>query len=99
MSRSEPAGGDLSAGTDTVGAVEPDSAARGTISDGFSLWDADWFAAELVAGSTYVIEVLGADGGADCTLRGPVLERVYDAAGRQWSVPRHGTTAATRSPG
>ena len=58
--RSEPAGQDLSAGTDTVGVVAADSAARGTISKGFSLWDADWFAAELVAGSTYVIEVLGA---------------------------------------
>ena len=81
VSRSEPVGGDLSAGTDTVGVVAADSAARGTISEGFSLWDADWFAAELVAGSTYVVEVLGAGAGADCTLRGPVLERVYDADG------------------
>ena len=38
VSRSEPAGDDLSAGTDTVGAVVADSAALGTISEGFSLW-------------------------------------------------------------
>ena len=104
VSRSEPAGGDLSAGTDTVGVVEPDSAARGTISDGFSLWDADWFAAELVAGSTYVIEVLGAGVGADCTLRGPVLERVYDADGtpvagtETWDDGRDSLTRLTFTP-
>ena len=103
-SRSEPADDDLSAGTDTVGAVELDSAALGTISDGFSLWDADWFAAELVAGSTYVIEVLGAGAGADCTLRGPVLERVYDADGtavagtETWDDGRDSLTKLTFTP-
>ena len=104
VSRSEPVGGDLSAGTDTVGAVEPDSAARGTISEGFSLWDADWFAAELVAGSTYVVEVLGAGVGADCTLRGPVLERVHDADGtpvagtETWDDGRDSLTRLTFAP-
>ena len=103
-SRSEPAGDDLSAGTDTVGAVAADSAARGTISEGFSLWDADWFAAELVAGSTYVIEVLGAGAGADCTLRGPVLERVHDADGtpvtgtETWDDGRDSLTKLTFTP-
>ena len=105
-SRSEPAGDDLSAGTDTAGAVELDSAARGTISEGFSLWDADWFAAELVAGSTYAIEVLGAGAGAgsDCTLRGPVLERVHDADGtpvagtETWDDGRDSLTKLTFTP-
>ena len=103
-SRSEPAGDDLSAGTDTVGAVAADSAARGTISEGFSLWDADWFAAELVAGSTYVIEVLGAGAGADCTLRGPVLERVHDVDGtpvvgtETWDDGRDSLTKLTFTP-
>ena len=104
VSRSEPVGGDLLAGTDTVGVVAADSAALGTISDGFSLWDADWFAAELVAGSTYVIEVLGAGVGADCTLRGPVLERVYDADGtpvagtETWDDGRDSLTKLTFTP-
>ena len=104
MSRSEPAGGDLSAGTDTVGVVAADSAALGTISEGFSLWDADWFAAELAAGSTYVIEVLGAGVGADCTLRGPVLERLYDADGtpvagtETWDDGRDSLTKLTFTP-
>ena len=108
LSHSEPVGGDLSAGTDTVGVVAADSAARGTISDGFSLWDADWFAAELVAGSAYVIEVLGAGAGAgagaDCTLRGPVLERVYDADGtpvagtETWDDGRDSLTKLTFTP-
>ena len=104
VSRSEPVGGDLSAGTDTVGVVAADSAALGTISEGFSLWDADWFEAELVAGGTYVIEVLGTGAGADCTLRGPVLERVYDAAGtavvgtETWDDGRDSLTKLTFTP-
>ena len=104
VSRSEPVGGDLSAGTDTVGVVAADSAALGTISDGFSLWDADWFEAELVAGGSYVIEVLGAGAGADCTLRGPVLERVYDADGtavvgtETWDDGRDSLTKLTFTP-
>ncbi len=93
-----------SAGTGTVGVVVADSAARGTISEGFSLWDADWFAAELVAGSTYVIEVLGAGAGSDCTLRGPVLERVHDADGtpvagtETWDDGRDSLTKLTFTP-
>ena len=104
VSRSEPVGGDLLAGTDTVGVVAADSAALGTISEGFSLWDADWFAAELVAGSSYVIEVLGAGVGADCTLRGPVLERVYDVDGtavvgtETWDDGRDSLTKLTFTP-
>ena len=104
VSRSEPVGGDLLAGIDTVGVVAADSAALGTISEGFSLWDADWFAAELVAGSSYVIEVLGAGAGADCTLRGPVLERVYDADGtavvgtETWDDGRDSLTKLTFTP-
>ena len=104
VSRSEPVGGDLLAGIDTVGVVAADSAALGTISEGFSLWDADWFAAELVAGSAYVIEVLGAGAGADCTLRGPVLERVYDADGtavvgtETWDDGRDSLTKLTFTP-
>ena len=62
------------------------------------------FAAELVAGSSYVIEVLGAGAGADCTLRGPVLERVYDADGtavvgtETWDDGRDSLTKLTFTP-
>ena len=58
----------------------------------------------MIAGSTYVIEVLGAGAGADCTLRGPVLERVYDVDGtavvgtETWDDGRDSLTRLTFTP-
>ena len=59
--------------------VAPDQAARGRLVEA-DLWDTDWFAAELTAGRTYRIQVLGTPG-VDCTLLAPIVESVHDASG------------------
>ena len=53
---SEPAGEDFSAGTSTSGRVAVGDTATGNIG---SSRDRDWFAVELVAGRTYVIDLRG----------------------------------------
>ena len=80
QSRSEPAAGDLPGTTDTTGLVALDQAARGRLTESAALWDTDWFAADLTAGRTYRIQVLGTPG-VDCTLLAPIVESVQDASG------------------
>ena len=80
VSVSEPAEGDLSAGTDTSGVVAPDSAARGEIVEVDGWMDIDWFAAELAAGTTYAIEMLGAPT-TDCTIWAPLVAGIRDSTG------------------
>ena len=74
---SEPAGEDFSAGTSTSGRVAVGDTATGRIgSDG----DRDWFAVELVAGRTYVIDLRGSPTG-DGTLIDPYLRGIHDSDG------------------
>ena len=80
QSRSEPAAGDLPGTSDTTGIVAFDQAARGRLTESAALWDTDWFAADLTAGRTYRIQVLGTPG-VDCTLLAPIVESVQDASG------------------
>ena len=80
QSISEPTDGDLSATTDTTGVIAVDQAARGTINENTNWRDRDWFAAELTAGHSYVVEVLGTPT-VNCSLQGPVLAAIYDADG------------------
>ena len=90
VSVSEPAGGDLAAAANTTGVVVADSPARGTIERTIvdepgrrvDRNDVDWFKAELVAGSSYVFELLGVPA-VNCTLRAPLIEAVYDASGQR----------------
>ena len=89
QSNSEPAAGDLPGTSDTTGLVALDQAARGRLTETAALWDTDWFAADLTAGSTYRIQVLGTPG-VDCTLLAPIVESLHDAsgtivAGTEWS--------------
>ena len=89
QSNSEPAAGDLPGTSDTTGLVTLDQAARGRLTETAALWDTDWFAADLTAGSTYRIQVLGTPG-VDCTLLAPIVESLHDAsgtvvAGTEWS--------------
>ena len=79
---SEPAGEDFSAGTSTSGRVAVGGTATGRIG---SNGDRDWFAVELVAGRTYVIDLRGSPTG-DGTLSDPYLRGVYDADGNL--IPR-----------
>ena len=89
QSNSEPDAGDLPGTSDTTGLVALDQAARGRLTESTALWDTDWFAADLTAGRTYRIQVLGAPG-VDCTLLAPIVESLHDAsgtvvAGTEWS--------------
>ena len=98
-SSSEPADGDLPADSTTTGAVAEDRPALGTIHQVDGQWDTDWFAADLVAGQSYVIEALGASDRDHCTLRAPILDGVRDAdgevvAGTEWSDPGRTTWPA-----
>ena len=74
---SEPDGGDLSADTLTVGRAAVGATATGDIG---RAGDRDWFAVELEAGQTYVIEVEGEDSGGG-TLSDPELLGLHDADG------------------
>ena len=51
-----------------------------TINENTNWRDRDWFAAELTAGHSYVVEVLGTPA-VNCSLRGPVIDAIYDAGG------------------
>ena len=68
---------DYSADIHTGGSVAVGGSATGEIE---TARDFDWFAVELVAGRTYVIDVEGDDTGAG-TLRNTVLRGLYDADG------------------
>ena len=68
---------DFEEGTGTSGAVAVGGSATGEIETG---GDRDWFAVELDAGSTYLIDLEGASTGAG-TLFNPYLYGVHDAEG------------------
>ena len=65
--------------TQTTGTVAVDGSATGDIETSN---DFDWFAVDLVAGHTYVIDLEGADSGGGA-LQDPVLRGLYDAAGNR----------------
>ena len=79
---SEPAGEDFSAGTSTSGRVAGGDTATGNIG---SNGDRDWFAVELVAGRTYVIDLRGSSTD-DGTLSDPYLRGIHDSDGNL--IPR-----------
>ena len=70
---------DYSSTTQTTGAVAVGGSATGEIE---TSKDFDWFAVDLVAGHTYVIDLEGADSGGGA-LRNPVLRGLYDADGNR----------------
>ena len=78
---SEPAGEDFSRAPSTSGRVAVGDTATGRIG---SSGDRDWFAVELVAGRTYVIDLRG-NPTDDGTLRDPYLRGIYDADGSRIS--------------
>ena len=78
---SEPAGEDFSRNPSTSGRVAVGDTATGRIG---SSGDRDWFAVELVAGRTYVIDLRG-NPTDDGTLRDPYLRGIYDADGNRIS--------------
>ena len=78
---SEPAGEDFARNSSTSGRVAVGDTATGRIG---SSGDRDWFAVELVAGRTYVIDLRGNPTG-DGTLRNPYLRGIYDADGNRIS--------------
>ena len=78
---SEPAGEDFARNSSTSGRVAVDDTATGRIG---SSGDRDWFAVELVAGRTYVIDLRGSPTD-DGTLRDPFLRGIYDADGNRIS--------------
>ena len=78
---SEPAGEDFARNSSTSGRVAVGDKATGSIG---SSGDRDWFAVELVAGRTYVIDLRGSPTD-DGTLRDPFLRGIYDADGNRIS--------------
>ena len=78
---SEPAGEDFSTDPSTSGRVAVGDTATGRIG---STGDRDWFAVELVAGRTYVIDLRGSPTD-DGTLSDPYLRGIYDADGNRIS--------------
>ena len=72
---------DYAADTQTTGSVAVGGSATGTIE---TAHDQDWFAVELVAGRTYVIDLRG-NPTDDGTLRDPYLRGIYDADGNRIS--------------
>ena len=78
---SEPSGEDFSTDPSTSGRVAVGGTATGRIGGN---GDRDWFAVELVAGRTYVIDLRGSPTG-DGTLRDPFLRGIYDADGNRIS--------------
>ena len=74
---SEPAGEDFSAGASTSGRVAVGDTATGNIG---SNGDSDWFAVELEAGRTYVIDLRGSPTD-DGTLSDPYLRGIHDSGG------------------
>ena len=78
--------------TQTTGAVAVDGSATGEIE---TSKDFDWFAVDLVAGHTYVIDLEGADSGGGA-LQDPVLRGLYDAAGNRIAGARDNDGGAGR---
>ena len=76
---SEPAGEDFSTDPSTSGRIAVGDTATGRIG---SSGDRDWFAVELVAGRTYVIDLRGSPTD-DGTLSDPYLRGIYDAGGNR----------------
>ena len=76
---------DYSADTSTTGTVDVGGSATGEIE---TARDRDWFAVDLVAGRTYVIDVEGEDTGAG-SLANPVLRRMRDPDGDAISGTRN----------
>ena len=74
---SESAGEDFSRDSSTSGRIAVGDTATGRIG---SSGDRDWFAVELVAGRTYVIDLRGSPTD-DGTLSNPFLRGIYDADG------------------
>ena len=74
---SEPDGKDFSADTSTTGSVAVGGTATGELE---SSGDRDWFAVDLVAGHTYVIDLRGSPT-SDGTLSDPYLRGIHDADG------------------
>ena len=74
---SEPSGEDFSRDPSTSGWIAVGDTATGRIG---SNGDRDWFAVELVAGRTYVIDLRGSPTD-DGTLSNPFLRGIYDADG------------------
>ena len=70
---------DYTSDTQTTGAVAVGGSATGEIETSN---DFDWFAVDLIAGHTYVIDLEGADSGGGA-LQDPVLRGLYDAAGNR----------------
>ena len=70
---------DYSASIQTTGRVAVGGTAAGTIE---TRRDVDWFAVELVAGRTYIIDLEGADSGGG-TLGDTVLRGLYDSGGNR----------------
>ena len=75
---SEPAGEDFPADTGTAGVVALGGSVTGEIE---KVWDLDWFAVDLVAGTRYRIDLEGSPTG-DGTLRNPYLNGIYDSNGQ-----------------
>ena len=78
--------------TQTTGAVAVGGSATGDIE---TSKDFDWFAVDLVAGHTYVIDLEGADSGGGA-LQDPVLRGLYDAAGNRIAGARDNDGGAGR---
>ena len=78
---SEPSGEDFARNSSTSGRIAVGDTATGRIG---SSGDRDWFAVELVAGRTYVIDLRGSPTG-DGTLSDPYLRGIYDADGNRIS--------------
>ena len=74
---SELAGGDLPDDTTTTGRAVVGDTVSGEVG---AYFDTDWFAVDLVAGRTYVIDLRG-NGTGDGSLRDPKLRGVYDSDG------------------
>ena len=83
---------DYSSTTQTTGAVAVGGSATGEIE---TSQDFDWFAVDLVAGHTYVIDLEGADSGGGA-LQDPVLRGLYDAAGNRIAGARDNDGGAGR---
>ena len=78
--------------TQTTGAVAVGGSATGDIE---TSKDFDWFAVDLVAGHTYVIDLEGADSGGGA-LQDPVLRGLYDADGNRIAGARDNDGGAGR---
>ena len=83
---------DYSSTTQTTGAVAVGGSAAGEIE---TSKDFDWFAVDLVAGHTYVIDLEGADSGGGA-LQDPVLRGLYDADGNRIAGARDNDGGAGR---